>query len=97
MKVEEAQNLLDELYGMKDRRRGLEKTYAWLVSEVGELSETIAKKMGRDAMAEEAADVLAWLLSFCNVASINLQEAFLAKYSNGCPRCGSKPCSCLEV
>ncbi|MEM4353502.1 MAG: MazG nucleotide pyrophosphohydrolase domain-containing protein [Candidatus Caldarchaeum sp.] len=94
MEIRRAQKYLDEVYGDRDRMRGIDKTLAWLFSEVGELSEAVVQKLGRDRMREEAADVLAWLLSLCNVAAIDLEEAFLRKYGAGCPRCGSKPCVC---
>ncbi|MEM0440593.1 MAG: MazG nucleotide pyrophosphohydrolase domain-containing protein [Candidatus Caldarchaeum sp.] len=95
MNIEEAQKLLDEVYGTRDRMRGLDKTFAWLVSEVGELAEAFTKHREPGKIGEEAADVLAWLLSFCNVASIDLEQYFTSKYGNGCPRCGSKPCRCV--
>lgn len=84
--------MMDEVYGSRDRARGVERTLLWLTSEVGEMAEAIIKGGGR--LEEEAADVLAWLLSLCNVAEIDLERSFIEKYGGGCPRCGSKPCSC---
>ncbi|MDW8063293.1 MAG: MazG nucleotide pyrophosphohydrolase domain-containing protein [Candidatus Caldarchaeum sp.] len=97
MKISEAQKMLDELYGGRDRARGMERTFAWLVSEVGELAEAFTKNQGLQNMGEEAADLLAWLLSFCNVASVDLEKFFTAKYGSGCPRCSSKPCRCPVI
>lgn len=88
---------MDDLYGLRDRRRGLERTFAWFVSEVGELGDAFVKNEEASNIREEAADVLAWLLSFCNVAGIDLEKAFTEKYGEGCPRCRSKPCGCPSV
>ncbi|MEM0349248.1 MAG: MazG nucleotide pyrophosphohydrolase domain-containing protein [Candidatus Caldarchaeum sp.] len=97
MEIGEAQQHLDQVYGRRDRARGLDRTFLWLVSEMGELSDAYIKGRGRGQLDEEAADVLAWLLSFCNVASIDLENAFQKKYGKGCPRCGSNPCECPTI
>lgn len=85
---------MDEVYGVRDRRRGVDRTFAWFVSEVGELGDALVKNRGCEHLKEEAADVLAWLLSFCNVAGVDLDDAFNSKYGSTCPRCGAKPCGC---
>lgn len=90
------QNLLDEMYGERDRRRGKEKTMLWLVEEVGELAEEVNRGRDHARLEEEAADVLAWLLSLMNVVGVDLEKAFLRKYGKGCPRCGHMPCECPE-
>ena len=41
MKISEFQRLMKDLYLAKDKQRGLEKTFLWLVSEIGELSEAL--------------------------------------------------------
>ncbi len=97
MEIKNAQQLLEELYGSRDRQRGVERTFLWLVSEMGELAGAVTKKLGLEEVYEEAADVLAWLLSFCNILSIDLEKVFMEKYGSGCPRCRSKPCQCPVV
>ncbi|MEM4189961.1 MAG: MazG nucleotide pyrophosphohydrolase domain-containing protein [Candidatus Caldarchaeum sp.] len=97
MEISKAQKLLEEVYGERDRIRGVDRTLAWLVSEVGELAEAIVQNLGHEHVREEAADVVAWLLSLCNITSIDLEQAFLLKYGSGCPRCRSKPCVCPMV
>ncbi len=87
------QNLFKELYISRDLSRGADKTLLWLVSELGELSDAYLKQ-DLNAMKEEVADVFAWLCSFCNLLNIDLEEAVLKKYGNGCPRCSSSPCRC---
>ena len=97
MEIRDAQRFLDSVYGVRDRARGVERTFAWLVSEVGELAETLVKNHAQSSAHEEAADVLAWLLSLCNIAGIDLDHAFMKKYGAGCPRCRKTPCICPEI
>jgi len=82
-----------EIYLDRDAKRGADKTLLWMVSEAGEVADAYLKS-DRRALESEVADLLAWLLSFCNVVGIDLEGAILAKYGNGCPDCGSKPCRC---
>jgi NTP pyrophosphatase (non-canonical NTP hydrolase) len=87
------QQLIRDLYGVKDERRGLEGTFMWFMEEVGELA--AALRGGTDAdRATEFADVLAWLVTLANGASIDLDAAVAAKYGAGCPGCRQTPCSC---
>ena len=81
------------IYFEKDSRRGIEKTYMWLVQEVGELGRAILKG-DRNNIEEEIADVFAWLVSLCNLLNIDLEEVSLKRYPNKCPKCNSKPCKC---
>ena len=40
------------------------------------------------------ADCLAWLATLASLSGIDLEEAAVAKYERGCPRCSSTPCAC---
>ena len=93
MKLNDMQEMIKEIYIHHDSKRGVHKTYEWLLSEVHELGEAI-KNNDIKGMKEEAADVLAWLLSLMNLVSIDLEKVFLEKYGDKCPRCRSKPCEC---
>jgi len=93
MNLREIQELMAEIYLDRDRKRGADKTLLWMISEAGEVADAYLKS-DRKALENEVADLLAWLLSFCNVIGIDLEEAVLAKYGRGCPNCGSKPCRC---
>ncbi|HEY1066244.1 MAG TPA: nucleotide pyrophosphohydrolase, partial [Pirellulales bacterium] len=42
----------------------------------------------------EAADVLAWFTTICNIAGIDLTQAIAKKYGAGCPGCGQFECVC---
>jgi NTP pyrophosphatase (non-canonical NTP hydrolase) len=75
-------------------KRGIYGTALWLVSEVGELAEAIVKKKSIESLENEAADILAWLCSVCNVLGIDLEHSASSKYDKKCPRCGNAPCRC---
>ena len=86
------QQLMESTYGASDRRRGLPATVAWLAEEVGELAQAVRK--GSSAEQEhEFGDVLAWLASLANQVGVDLATA-VARYADGCPRCGEMPCTC---
>jgi NTP pyrophosphatase (non-canonical NTP hydrolase) len=93
MHICEFQDLMRRLYFHKDSKRGLEKTFEWLVEEVAELGEAL-KAEDKGVLENEFADVIAWLASLANVANINLEEAALHKYDGKCPKCGQLPCRC---
>ncbi len=88
------QETMREAFFSRDERRGIWGTYAWLVEEVGELSRAL-RKGDRESLAEEFADVLAWLASLANLCEVDLAEA-AEKYALGCPKCGGAPCTCPE-
>ncbi len=96
MRVSEFQKLINDLYGERDRKRGLTKTMLWLVEEVGELSEAVRKGKPEE-IEEEVADVIAWAVSVANIAGIDVEKALRKKYPGVCSRCNSIPCKCREV
>jgi NTP pyrophosphatase (non-canonical NTP hydrolase) len=93
MRIREFQTLIEKTYFKRDRKRGVDKNYLWFTEEVGELAEAVRKR-DKKAMKTEMADVLAWLSTIASVSGIDLEEAALAKYGEGCPRCGKIPCGC---
>lgn len=94
MEIRELQRLIEEMYSAKDRRRGSEGTFLWLMEEVGELAASI-REGTREEKEGEFADVLAWLVTLANVEGIDLEKA-LRKYTEGCPGCGEMVCHCSE-
>jgi hypothetical protein len=60
--------------------------------EIGELARAI-RKGDEDNLAHEFGDVLAWLASLANLMGVDLEDA-VARYADGCPRCGLTPCDC---
>ncbi len=95
MRIREFQEMMKRIYYEKDRRRGVERTYIWLVEEVGELGRAIIRGDIRE-IGTEVADVMAWLASLCNLLELDLEKMCLNKYPGVCPRCGSVPCKCNE-
>jgi NTP pyrophosphatase (non-canonical NTP hydrolase) len=96
MTIAEIQQVIRDIYGAKDRRRGVEGTFMWFMQEVGELASAL--RGGTPAeRAAEFADVLAWLATLANGADVDLASAFQAKYGNGCPGCCKAPCGCNEA
>ena len=87
------QALIEKMYTAKDQARGVEGTFMWLMEEVGELAAAL-REGSKAELAAEFADVLAWLATIANVAEIDLQQAVLDKYGNGCPGCGEFICVC---
>ena len=92
MELEELQATLRRTYLERDRARGADGTFRWLVEEVGEVAKAL-RTGDRANLEHELGDVLAWLCSVANVAGIDLSEA-VARYAAGCPRCGESPCGC---
>lgn len=76
--------------------------FAKMQEEIGELHEAISKYIIRqkpkDAVAEEIADTLAWLLSAWGIVSRgrSLDDAFINYYYNHCPVCTRFPCACAD-
>jgi len=93
MTLSEFQSLIRRTYHARDEKRGVETNFLWLTEEVGELAEGVRKR-DLASVKEEAADVLAWLATVCSLLGVDLQEAALAKYGKGCPRCAAVPCAC---
>lgn len=87
---------MEELYGKRDRKRGIEKTLLWLSTEVGELMKAYLKGDITE-MKEEVADIFAWLSSTCNLLQIDLSEVSWEKYPFNCPKCRSNPCVCPDL
>jgi NTP pyrophosphatase (non-canonical NTP hydrolase) len=93
MDVEEFQQLMQRTYGARDTARGVPATIAWLAEEVGELARA-TRKGTREEQLHELGDTLAWLASLANQLGLSLRDA-AARYQNGCPRCGTSPCTCV--
>jgi NTP pyrophosphatase (non-canonical NTP hydrolase) len=92
MNLVDLQTLMDDLYGARDRERGLAGTVAWLTEEVGELAQAV-RKGSRRQQEHEIGDVLAWLASLANQLGVSLEES-VKRWASGCPRCGATPCEC---
>jgi len=92
LKISEFQNLMRQLYYNRDKKRGIPKTFCWLIEEVGELAKSVNKT--NVEISQEFADVLAWLCSLANLYNIDLEQVSIEKYDHKCPRCEKNPCNC---
>ncbi len=92
MELGELQRLMAQTYGAQDRARGVPATVAWLTEELGELAQAV-RKGTPDEQLHELGDVLAWLASLADQLGLSLDDA-VARYAEGCPRCGTIPCRC---
>jgi NTP pyrophosphatase (non-canonical NTP hydrolase) len=93
--LSELQARMEQLYGRRDRARGVPATVAWLAEELGELAQA-ARKGTADEQRHELGDVLAWVASLANQLGVSLDDA-VDRYRAGCPRCAATPCVCPEV
>jgi len=92
MQIAEFQALMHDTYGVRDHARGVPATIAWLTEELGELAQAV-RKGSRAEQLHELGDVLAWLASLADQLDLSLEQA-VARYAQGCPRCGNSPCTC---
>jgi NTP pyrophosphatase (non-canonical NTP hydrolase) len=95
MELREFQRWMEERYGERDRRRGLDRTFGWFVEEVVELSRAL-RKGTREDLEHEFGDALAWLVSLGNLTGVDVQDA-VERYAQGCPKCEESPCTCAFV
>ena len=92
MELGELQRLMAATYGEQDGARGIPATVAWLTEELGELAQAVRKGTPEEQL-HELGDVLAWLASLAEQLGLSLDEA-VARYADGCPKCGATPCAC---
>ncbi len=92
MEIGEYQRRLRATYEARDRARGRDATFLWLVEEVGELSRAV-RRGERKNLEHEFSDALAWLVSLATLEGVDMEEA-AARYAKGCPRCRKSPCRC---
>jgi len=92
MTISDLQKAIDATYGARDRKRGIERSFLWLVEEVGELAEAI-RHGTQEEVKHEVGDVLAWLVSVANTAGVDVEEAS-RRFAESCPYCHHVPCSC---
>lgn len=92
MEITAFQERIADIYGARDRRRGLDGTFRRLVEEVGELARAL-RTGDPPALHAEISDVLAWTVSVASMVGVDAERAS-ARYAAGCPRCGAAPCVC---
>jgi NTP pyrophosphatase (non-canonical NTP hydrolase) len=93
MEISAFQDVIRQTYHDRDAERGVDGTFRWLTEEVGEVAGALR---GKGDLEHELGDVLAWVASLASLVGVSLEQA-AARYANGCPRCGAKPCACAFV
>jgi len=86
--IADFQQYIHNRYFEPDSKRGTPGTFMWFIEEVGELSTALQKAAGEggntsggDNLAEEFADVFAWLSTIANIHGVDLEKA-LRKYTH---------------
>ncbi len=92
MTLQEFQHHIEATYGARDRARGVDGTFRWLVEEVGELARAL-RDGDRQRLEDEVGDVLAWTATVASLCGIDVARA-ASRYAAGCPKCGATPCAC---
>ena len=93
LSIADPQRHIRQMYFEKDVARGVDGTFMWLMEEIGELASAL-RGDDKENLAEEFADVIAWLATIANVAGVDLGKSIQDKYGAGCPGCGKLVCSC---
>ena len=85
MEIRDFQARIADLYIEKDKRRGVEPTFLWLMEEVGELAREVNHRFGEktkkaeepeDSIAMELADIVFVVICLANSQGIDLDDAF---------------------
>jgi NTP pyrophosphatase (non-canonical NTP hydrolase) len=77
--IRQFQSHISRRYEKVDRRRGSDRTFFWLIEEIGELA-TALRGTDRANLEEEFADVIAWLCTLANINDVDLAGAIARKY-----------------
>jgi NTP pyrophosphatase (non-canonical NTP hydrolase) len=96
VEIREFQDSIRQIYLARDAKRGEDKTFLWLLEEVGELTRAYRRR-DKENVGEEMADVIAWIASMANLLSVDLEGEIFKKYPNVCSLCRSNPCICPFV
>jgi len=92
LSLSKCQRIIRKTYLEKDSKRGVDATFLYFVSEVGELAEAIREG---ENLEKEFADCTAWLMSVANLLDIDLEKCMKSFYL-ACPNCGTIPCTCIS-
>lgn len=94
----------NELYGAKNKGKGIENLLNRLFKEIIELGSLPVKLSRLDSkisleeiereFALELADCLSWTIAVANFFEIDLEKSVLDRYGKGCQTCGKNPCNC---
>lgn len=97
MTIAQFQQFIRDRYYQTDAARGTPATFMWFVEEVGELATALQKAAGQglntsggENLAEEFADVFAWLCTLANINGVDLEAALRDKYFSPKAKSGTK-------
>jgi NTP pyrophosphatase (non-canonical NTP hydrolase) len=88
--IRQFQTHIADRYETHDRARGTPGTWLHFSEEIGELARALARNDDRANLAEEFADVLAWLCTLANINEVDLSQAVADKYLGSEPPQGHK-------
>ena len=88
--VRQFQQHVSDRYEAADRARGTPGTWLHFSEEIGELARALARKNDPANLAEEFADVFAWLCTLANINDVDLATAISKKYLGDQPPIGTK-------
>ena len=88
--IRQFQTHIADRYEKHDRARGTPGTWLHFSEEIGELARALARNDDRANLAEEFADVLAWLCTLANINEVDLSQAVADKYLGEQPPQGHK-------
>lgn len=84
------------MYAWKHEGGDPVKIVQHIEEEIAEVSEALRRK-DTDNVAKEMADVLSWLLTFCNRMDIELADVMWRIYPYECRKCEEERCVCEEM
>lgn len=90
------QEMFLRIYGKINRVAGLIRVWLHVHEELGELSRAFRLE-SRSEIEREMADVFAWLMSFCNIFQVKIDEIVWIAYPGVCGTCQQKQCQCPKV
>jgi NTP pyrophosphatase (non-canonical NTP hydrolase) len=88
------------LYGTKNKERGIGDILNRLFREASEFLSLCMHAQGATVeeaereFALELADTLSWTIAVANFFEVDLEEAYLRRYGNGCVNCKRSSCNC---
>ena len=90
------QTLHMKIYGRVNKIKMRVQVWDHFVEEFGEVcAEMLLER--RKELENECADVMMWLLAFCNRISVNLDELTWQKYPGECNACQKEQCECPRI
>lgn len=98
---------LDILYGASNRKRGIHAAINRLTEEMHEVESAhlfdgvgngvMTLSQRREQVAQEFADLFAWIFSIAGMLDLPLQKVVEERYGGNCKRCGKRPCDCSSI